>query len=116
MGNLFTTHGSENKRNLSYEPGTDKFTGVIIKTVVGEATKHYAQSQKIEIERYQYFGMTETAARTCATNENAQSSGTPDGASVSYLAEAERMGNSNMWNTNVTKTSIIFTWTEVSFE
>lgn len=115
MGNLFTTHGSENKRNLSYEPGTDKATGVSVKTVVGGVEKFYFQSQKIDIERYQYFGMTEAAAKSCADSENAQSSGSPSGTSVSYLAEAERMGNSNMWNTNVTKTSITFTWTEAVF-
>ena len=104
-GGLFTSYSDTNKRILETPSVTDKPTGQIVR---GSESGWFKVVQRTEIERYQYFGMTYAAAATCTATIEALSSDT-----VTYKAPGTPVGDSPMWNVNVTKVKIAITVVEI---
>lgn len=104
-GGLFTTHSEDNHRILETPSVTDKATGQI---APGSESGWFKIVQRTEIERYQYFGMTYAAAKTCAQAMEAMS--TDD---VTYKATGVPVNDSPMWNVTVTKVKITITGVEL---
>lgn len=104
-GGLFESYSDTNKRILETPSVVEKPTGQVIP---GSESGMYKVVQRTETERYQYFGMTEAAAATCTTAIEALSSD-----SVSYKASGTPVGDSPMWNVNVTKVKITITVVEI---
>jgi len=96
-GGLFETYSSTNRRNLETPSSVAKPTGQVFLTDTG----FFAVMQTTATERYQYFGMTEAAAITCASEIEALSNAT-----VTYKADGSPQGDSPMWNVAVTKVTV----------
>lgn len=113
MGGLFATHTDDNKRMLETKSISKALTGQIRTTTTGTYDAGFTHKreevyQQTTTEHYQYFGMTEAAAQTCATAIEALSTDTK-----SYKATGTPVGDSPMWNVTVTVVEIILTYVEV---
>ena len=80
MGGLFTTYSDDNKRILETKSISKALTGQIRTTTTGTYDAGFTHKreevyQQTTTEHYQYFGMTEAAAETCALAIEALSTG-----------------------------------------
>ena len=114
MGGLFTTYSDDNKRILETKSIVKLPTGQTRSTTTGNFEDGFTHKreevyQKTTTEHYQYFGMTESAAQTCATAIEALSTDTK-----SYKATGTPVGDSPMWNVTVIMVEIILTYKEIA--
>lgn len=102
---LITGYSDTNKRELSGVASPAKPTGM---TFIDDATdKSYAMMQSVTEDRYQYFGMTKAAAKTCATEIKALST------SATQYTATWSLYAGNMYQVDVVKSTVTITIVEI---